>query len=102
VIPLIILGLLGLCGILVWVCRAQSERAAEAERETASLRDTLMEAQHTAFRLQKALEKQTEAEVTAHAERQELAGTADSDLVHRANNLFGGGVQDKPGNAGGN
>jgi membrane protein involved in colicin uptake len=92
----VILGLLGLSGILVFACHLQSKRAAEAEREAASLRDALARAKYMARRLQEAIEKQTKAEVTANAERAELAQTSDSDLVNRANDLFGGGLPDKP------
>jgi hypothetical protein len=41
-----------------------------------------------AERLQKALDQKTNVEVQAHEERKALSGTADTDLGHRANNLF--------------
>jgi hypothetical protein len=91
----IILGLVLLCGILVLVCVIQGRRAAKAEKEAASLHGAFWEVQRKAEALQKTLGKQREAEVKADEERQGLAGTANSDLVHRANGLFG--VPDKPG-----
>jgi septal ring factor EnvC (AmiA/AmiB activator) len=91
------------CTILLFVARHQADRADKAQSEAASLHEAFWDAARKAERLQAALGKQREAEETANEELQDLAGTADADLVHRATSLFGG-VPDKsgPGSTAGN
>jgi type II secretory pathway pseudopilin PulG len=87
------------CTILFIVAKYQASRADRAQAEAGALHEAFWDAARKAERLQAALGKQTEAEVKANEERKSLAGTANGDLVHRANSLFG--VPDKSGNAGG-
>jgi hypothetical protein len=77
------------CTILVIVARYQAARADRAQAEAAALHEAFWDAARKAERLQAALGKQTEAEEKAHEERKDLAGTANADLVNRANGLFG-------------
>jgi predicted Holliday junction resolvase-like endonuclease len=97
----IILGLLLVCGILVVIVITQSKLNRKAKAELQSATESIRQAAKKAERLQTALEKQAEAEVKAHEERKDLAGTADGDLVHRARHLFGG-VQDRGSGSSGN
>jgi hypothetical protein len=83
--------------VLLIILRRQMNRADRAQAEAASLHGAFWDAARKAERLQAALGKQAKTEAKANEERQDLAGTADGDLVRRANNLFGGGVPDKPG-----
>jgi Tfp pilus assembly protein PilO len=76
------------CGILVAIVKAQAKRADKAKAEAETLHKALGHIERKAVRLQKTLDKQREVEVKADDERKELSGTADADLVHRANNLF--------------
>jgi Tfp pilus assembly protein PilO len=89
-------------GVFFLIARHQKKRADRAEAEAVSLREAFRQAEEKAGRLRRAQEKQTKAEVKANEERKELSNTADSDLVRRANGLFG--VRDKsgPGSAAGN
>jgi alpha-D-ribose 1-methylphosphonate 5-triphosphate synthase subunit PhnG len=91
----IILALILLCAALGLIIYAQAKGNKKTKQEAAALHEAFWDAARKAERLQAALGKQTEAEVKAHEERQDLAGTANGDLVHRANGLFG--VPDKPG-----
>ena len=75
--------------------KAAEARAAQAERDRAGYRRAFDDAEERAFNLQLALKKNSRVEKEANNERQELAATPDSELVNRANNLFGG-VSDKP------
>jgi hypothetical protein len=72
------------------------KRAGKAEAENKTLYEAFWTVEAKAERLQAALGKLGEAEVKAHEERKELAGTPDGGLVDRANNLFGG-VPEPPG-----
>jgi uncharacterized membrane protein len=92
----IVLILIALCAILGLIIYIQAKGNKKTKQENAALHEAFWDAARKAERLQAALEKQTEVEEKAHEERRELAGTADSDLVHRANSLFG--VPDKSGN----
>jgi hypothetical protein len=76
------------CIVLFIIARVQAERARRAEREAASLHEAVRQVKEKAGRLQKALGKQTQAEVKANEERKGLAGTPDTDLADRANGLF--------------
>jgi predicted Holliday junction resolvase-like endonuclease len=98
----IILFLLVLCVILMVVVYIQAKVNKKAKKENAALHEAFWDAARKAERLQAALGKQKEAEGKAREERKDLAGTADSDLVHRANNLFGVPDQSGPGKAGNN
>jgi cbb3-type cytochrome oxidase subunit 3 len=91
----LILFLFALCLILAVIIYIQAKGNKKTKQEAAALHEAFWDAARKAERLQAALGKQTEAEVKAHEERQDLAGTANGDLVHRANGLFG--VPDKPG-----
>jgi predicted Holliday junction resolvase-like endonuclease len=94
---IVIAILVAACAVLIITVKYQRNRADLAQAEAASLHEAFWDAARKAERLQAALGKQAEAEVQADEERKELAGTADGDLVRRANNLFGGGVPVKPG-----
>jgi Na+-translocating ferredoxin:NAD+ oxidoreductase RnfG subunit len=91
----IILILFALCAILAAAIYILAKANKKAKKENAALHESVLDAVRKAERLQAALGKQKEAEGKAHEERKGLAGTADSDLVHRANSLFG--MPDKPG-----
>jgi type II secretory pathway pseudopilin PulG len=85
----IIAFLLSAVVILFLIARAQVQRADAAEREVAEYRNALAEVKARAERLKETAGKTAEVQERANEERQELARTADADLVHRANNLFG-------------
>ncbi|MDR0710349.1 MAG: hypothetical protein LBF77_09815 [Spirochaetaceae bacterium] len=89
----IILILFALCAILAVIVYIQAKANKKAKKENTALHEAFWDAARKAERLQEALGKQKEAEGKADEERKDLAGTADRDLVHRANNLFG--VPDK-------
>jgi hypothetical protein len=83
--------------VLVCVVKAQGAklkaadaRADKAEQEVEAYQQAFTDAESRASRLKQALERNVEVEEKANVERQELAKTADNDLVRRANNLFGG------------
>jgi hypothetical protein len=89
-------------GVLVCVVKAQARklaaadvRAEQAERDRAGYQQAFESAEARAFRLKRALTKNTVVEEETNVERKELAATPNTELVHRANNLFGG-VSDKP------
>lgn len=81
--------LIAACLVLFLVVKAQAKRADKARAEAQTLHKALGNAEWKAERLQKSLNKQNRVEVKAHEQKQELSSTADADLVHRANNLFG-------------
>jgi hypothetical protein len=85
-------------GAAILIAVAQGKRAKRAETDRKALHEAFWDATRKAERLQRALGKQTEAEGKANAERKELAGAADADLVCRANGLFG--MPDKSGHGG--
>jgi predicted Holliday junction resolvase-like endonuclease len=95
----IILFLFALCAVLAVIVYLQGKKYKKDKtfltRENAALHEAFWDTERKAERLQAALGKQKEAEEKAHEERKDLAGTADADLVHRANSLFG--MPDKPG-----
>lgn len=95
VLLIVIAILAAACTVLFIVVRHQGSRAKRAEAEAAALHEAFWDMARKAERLQAALGKQHEAEVKANEERQDLAGTANADLVHRANGLFG--MPDKSG-----
>ncbi|MDR1175344.1 MAG: hypothetical protein LBK83_07745 [Treponema sp.] len=96
----IVLILLLLCGILAALVIRQSKLIKQATAEAQAALETVRQTRETVVRVQAVLGKQAEAEVKAHEERKELAGTADGDLLHRSNNLFGGVQDRKSGNGG--
>jgi predicted Holliday junction resolvase-like endonuclease len=98
----IILILFALCAILAAVIYVLAKINIKAKKENAALHEAFWDAERKAERLQAALGKQKEAEVKAHEERKDLAGTADADLVHRANSLFGVPERSGSGKAGNN
>jgi phosphoenolpyruvate-protein kinase (PTS system EI component) len=65
-------------------------RADKAERESAAYRQAFATAEARATRLKQALEENIAVEEEANEERQELAATPNTELVRRANHLFGG------------
>lgn len=88
--------------VLVCVVKAQAQklkaadaRAQKAERYRAGYQQAFASAEARASRLKRALVKNVVMEEKTNDERQELAATPDSELVTRANRLFGG-VPDKP------
>jgi Skp family chaperone for outer membrane proteins len=83
-----------LCVVLFFIAKAQVKRADQAERKAASYHEAYTEMERRARSLRKLLQKYKQVEEENHEARQNLAGTADTDLVHRANALFG--VQDNP------
>jgi hypothetical protein len=66
----------------------QSKRDKKAEAENKALHEAFWQVKEKNERLQKALGETSKVEEAANAERKELAQTADSDLVNRANSLF--------------
>jgi hypothetical protein len=87
-----------IAGIAILIAVSQGKRVKRAEAESKALHEAFWDAARKAERLQQALGKQTEAEGKANAERKELAGAADADLVYRANTLFG--MPDQSGSGG--
>ena len=77
------------CVVLFLVIKAQVKRADKARAEAQTLHKAFWETKQKGDRLQQANKKQAETEVRANEERKELSSTADADLVHRANQLFG-------------
>jgi hypothetical protein len=90
-IPLIImLSLIAACGVLFLIAKAQVRRADKAEHQAASYYEAYQKMSLRAESLEKVIQKNKKMEVQTNAERKELAKTSDTDLVHRANGLFGG------------
>jgi chromosome segregation ATPase len=88
--------------VLAYVLKSQAEklkaaeaRAEQAERDRAGYQRAFEDAETRASRLKQALTKNAAVEKETNNERQALAATPDTELVHRANGLFGG-VSDKP------
>ncbi|MDR1574906.1 MAG: hypothetical protein LBS37_02765 [Treponema sp.] len=97
----IILGLAGVCAATGFILSLQIKRARRAEAEAKALHDAFWQVARKAEALQAAQKQTTQIMEEANAERQKLNTTADSDLVSRANSLFG--VRDRQGgNSGGN
>jgi Tfp pilus assembly protein PilO len=88
VVSIIILAVL--CLILFAVAKEQIKRADQAEHQAASYRSAYTEIERRAVSLENILQKYKQVEVQNHEAQQSLAATADTDLVHRANALFGG------------
>jgi uncharacterized protein HemX len=91
-------------GVLVYVVKAQTAklkvadlRAEKAERDSAGYQQAFASAEARAARLKQALEKNAAVEEETNGEQQELAATPNTELVTRANRLFGG-MSDKPQN----
>jgi hypothetical protein len=89
-------------GVLVCVVKAQTVklaaadlRAEQAERDRAGYQMAFESAEARASRLKQALERNNIVEEKTNGERQELVATPNTELVNRANRLFGG-VPDKP------
>jgi hypothetical protein len=87
--------------ILVCVIKAQcaklkaaDARADKAEQEAVAYQRAFTAAESRASRLKQALAENVKVEEKANEERQELAAAPNTDLVTRANSLFGG-VSDK-------
>jgi predicted Holliday junction resolvase-like endonuclease len=91
----IFLALIVICLILAVVIFIQAGVYKKMKRENDALHESFRDAGRKTERLRTALGRQADAEVEAHEEKKSLAGTADLDLVHRANDLFGG-VPDEP------
>jgi hypothetical protein len=89
----VIFGLTAVCGVLFFIAKAQSKRAKKAEAEAARLHESFWQITKRAQSLQEAQKQNTQTMEGANVQRQELANTADSGLVSRANALFG--VRDK-------
>jgi Tfp pilus assembly protein PilO len=97
----IILGLAAVCVILGFIVSLQIKRAGKAEAEAARLHDAFRRITGRAEALQAAQKQTTQIMEESNAERRELNTAADSDLVSRANALFG--MRDRRGgNGGGN
>jgi cell division protein FtsB len=90
-----LMTLMALCTVLFLIAKARVKRADQAERKAASYHAAYTELEQRATSLKEAIQKNKQVEVQNNEERQDLAKTADTDLVHRANALFGG-VQDDP------
>jgi hypothetical protein len=87
------------CVILFLIAKAQVKRADQAEHKAASYGAAYTEMERRAISLETIINKYKKLEVQANHERQNLADTADTDLVGRANALFrvqnGGGEPEK-------
>jgi cell division protein FtsB len=95
-IPLIIMmSLIAVCGVLFLIAKAQINRADKAEHQAVSYYRAYQEMSRRAESIEKVIQKNKKVEVQTNAEQQELAKTSDTDLVHRANTLFGGVYNDK-------
>jgi hypothetical protein len=90
------LALTVIASAAIFIATLGWKRARKAEAESKTLHEAFRDAARKTERLRQTLGEQTEAEEKANAERKELAGAADADLVGRANSLFGGGMPDKP------
>ena len=75
--------------------KAAQARAEQAERDRTGYQQAIESAELRASRLKQSLTKNVGVEKEANNERQELAATPNTELVNRANSLFGG-VSDKP------
>jgi type II secretory pathway pseudopilin PulG len=86
---LILMALLALavCALVLAV-RIQRKSLNKARSDLLHYRIQLDEVREDAECLQTALKAQVNVEDKANAEKQNLSKTADSDLIHRANNLF--------------
>ena len=97
----IILALAAVCAVMGFILSLQIKRAKKAEAEAGRLHDAFWQAARKAEALQAAQKRTTQIMEEANAERRKLNAAADSDLVSRANALFG--VRDrKSGDNGGN
>jgi hypothetical protein len=76
------------CVVLFVIAKAQIKRADKEQKRAETLHKALGTAQWKAERLQQALNKQTSVEAKVNEQKQALSSTADTDLVHRANDLF--------------
>ena len=85
----IFLALVVGCVVLFCAVRVEMRRAEKAENAAAAYRRGLEEARLRAGRLQDTLARQQRVEEVSDEARKELARTEDSDLVSRANALFG-------------
>ena len=88
----IILGLVAVCAVLWLILSAQIKRAKKAEAEAGRLHDAFWQVARKAEALQTAQKQTTKITEEANAERLEVTAAPDTDLVNRANALFGGGV----------
>ncbi|MHB9292667.1 hypothetical protein Holit_01769 [Hollandina sp. SP2] len=93
ILGILVMILMVFCGVLFLIAKAQIKRADKAEGKAASFYESYKEMEQRAESLQNILGKYKKLEVQANHERQNLASTADTALLHRANALFGG-VQD--------
>jgi Tfp pilus assembly protein PilO len=97
----IISGLVAACAITGVILCLQIKRAGKAEAEAARLHDAFRQVARKAAALETAQKQTTQITEEANAERRKLNTASDSDLVSRANALFG--VRDgRGGNNGGN
>jgi uncharacterized membrane protein len=97
----IILALIAVCAVTGFILSLRIKRDRRAEAEAARLHDAFRQAARKAEALQAAQKQTTQITEEANAERRELNAAADSDLVSRANALFG--VRDRRGgDSGGN
>ena len=88
-IALSILALLAaVAAFLAKMLCSQRERTNKAESEIKEYKEALADVKERAEQLQKAVGETVKIEEDANAEKKELAGTDDADLVHRANKLF--------------
>ena len=85
-LALLVVSLVSAVAILIANLRGKRVKKAEAEIKT--LREAFALVKEKAVRLQSALDQTATIGREANAERKELAETLDSDLVHRANDLF--------------
>lgn len=84
----VIIFLIVFCVVLFVIAKIQITRADKEQKRAETLHKALGTARFEAGQLQQVLNKQRKAEEKANEQRQALSSTADTDLVHRANDLF--------------
>lgn len=77
-----------LTALAVFFAKFYNQRAKVAAAESEAHREAFNGVVENVERLVHTLEETTDVEKKANEERKDLAGTPDSDLVHRANKLF--------------
>jgi type II secretory pathway pseudopilin PulG len=90
VLVIALLLLAGASTVLMLIAKTQVTRADHAEQKAASYAQAYRDLDRRAVRLADLVQTYNRIAVQKNEERQELAETDDSDLVHRANGLFSG------------
>ena len=97
----IVLGLIALAAVCVLIIWIQAKRIKTYKSENASLRQANRDAAVRLEHIREYIAKNKIVMEEAEHERRELWETPDSDLVNRANSLFGGVREPSGGNGNG-